>query len=140
VQILVDSTVWIDYFTGAATPQADYLHSLLGEHPLVVADAVIADVLHGLPDELHRQQAWTALLKFWLVEVGGVDLVWSAAMNYHALRARGITVRPDQCRLATYCIKERFALLHSSPGYEPFERYLGLTVARPGSTSSSIRP
>ena len=48
-----------------------------------------------------------------------------------ALRARGIPVRTAECRLATFCLDQGFALLHSSPGYEPFEKYLGLTVARP---------
>jgi hypothetical protein len=97
----------------------------------VVADVAMAEVLHGLPDEVHRRQAWDALIKFWLVEIGGVNLAWFAASNYHTLKARGISVRMDQCRLATYCIDQRLALLHSSPGYEPFEKYLGLTVARP---------
>jgi predicted nucleic acid-binding protein len=131
VQILVDSSVWIEYFTGAPSPEADYLYRLLGKYPLVVADVVIAEVLHGLPDEPHRRQAWDALTKFWLVEVGGFSLAWFAAANYHTLKARGISVRMDECRLATFCINERFALLHSSPGYDPFEKYLGLTVARP---------
>jgi hypothetical protein len=54
-----------------------------------------------------------------------------ARSNYHTLRARGIPVRTAECRLATFCLDQGFALLHASPGYEPFEKYLGLTVARP---------
>lgn len=132
MQILVDSSAWIEYFTGAATPQADYLDSLIGNQALVVADVSLAEVLCGLPDELHRKQAQEALLKFWLVETGGFDLAVKSALNYHTLRSRGIPVRTGECRLATFCIQQGFALLHSSPGYEPFEKHLGLTVARPG--------
>jgi len=132
VQVLVDSSVWIDYFTGAVTPEADHLDSLLGRSPLVVADVVLTEVLHGLPDELHRQQAREALGRFWLVEMTGFDLAEKAAVHYHTLRARGIPVRTAECRLATFCLDQGFALLHSSPGYEPFERFLGLKVARPG--------
>ena len=131
MQILVDSSVWIEYFTGAASPQADYLGSLLGKHALVVADMTVAEVLYGLPDELHRRQAQEALLKFWLIETGGFDLAVRSAVNYHTLRARGIPVRTAECRLATFCIDQGFALLHSSAGYEPFEKFLGLKVARP---------
>src|SRR5262245_50082674 len=40
------------------SPEADYLYSLLGKYPLVVADEVMAKVLYGLPDEAHRRQAW----------------------------------------------------------------------------------
>jgi len=130
VQVLVDSSVWIEYFTGADSPQADRLHALLGREALVVADVTLMEVLHGLPDEVHRKQAREALLKFWLVETGGFDLAVQSAVNYHTLKARGVPVRTAECRLATFCIERGFALLHSSPGYEPFEKFLGLRVAR----------
>jgi predicted nucleic acid-binding protein len=131
VQVLVDSSVWLDYFTGAATPEADLLDSLLGRSPLVVADVVMMEVLHGLPDELHRKQAREALGKFWRVDLVGFDLAEKSAVNFHTLRTRGIPVRTAECRIATFCIAYSFALLHSSPAYyDPFEKYLGLTVAR----------
>jgi predicted nucleic acid-binding protein len=131
VQVLVDTSVWIDYFTGAATPEADHLHLLIGRSPLVVTDVVMMEVLHGLPDELHRKQAREALGRFWQLEMGGFDLAEKTAVSYHTLRARGIPVNAGECRIATFCIDQGFALLHSSAGYEPFERHLGLTVARP---------
>jgi hypothetical protein len=36
--ILVDSSVWIDYFRGAATPESDRLDALLGREPLLIGD------------------------------------------------------------------------------------------------------
>ena len=89
------------------------------------------EVLLGLLDETHRRLAWEALTKFWLIEVRGMNLAWRSAVNYQTLRARNIEARPAECRLATFCISEGFALLHSSPDYAPFEKFLGLTVARP---------
>jgi predicted nucleic acid-binding protein len=130
VQVLVDTSVWLDYFTGRPSPEADHLHTLLGRAPLLVADVVLMEVLLALPDELHRRQAREALTKLWLIEVAGFDLAEKAAVNYHTLRTRGIPVNPAECRLATFCIDQGFALLHSSPGYEPFEKHLGLRVAR----------
>ena len=131
MQVLVDSSVWIDYFTGAATPEADKLDSLLGRSPLVVADVVMMEVLHGLPDELHRRQAREALGKFWRVDLAGFELAEKSAVNFHTLRARGIPVRTAECHIATFCLVYSFALLHSAPKYyEPFEKHLGLTVAR----------
>jgi predicted nucleic acid-binding protein len=131
MQTLVDASVWIDYFTGKASPETDHLDSLIGRSPLLVADVTMEEVLYGLLDETHRRQAWAALTKFWLIEVRGIDLARRSAVHYQTLRARGIEVRPAKCRLATLCIAEDFRLLHSSPGYAPFERFLGLTVARP---------
>jgi predicted nucleic acid-binding protein len=98
VQILVDSSVWIDYFTGARTAEADKLDSLLCQFPLVVADVVMME---------------------------------KSAVNFHTLRAWGIPVRTAECRIATFCLDQGYALLHSSPEhYGPFEKYLGLQVAR----------
>jgi predicted nucleic acid-binding protein len=131
VQILVDSSAWIDYFTGVATPETDHLHALLGRSPLLVADQVLTEVLHGLPDELHRKQAREALGRFWRINMGGFDLAEKSSVNYHTLKARGLPVRTAECRIATFCLDQGFALLHTAPGYEPFEKYLGLTVARP---------
>lgn len=131
MQVLVDSSVWLDYFRGTATPETDRLDSLLGRSPLVVADVVMMEVLHALPDELHRKQAREALGRFWQVELGGFDLAAKSAVLFHTLRARGIPVRTAECRIASFCIDQGFALLHAAPGYyEPFEKYLGLTVAR----------
>lgn len=130
MQVLVDASVWIGYFTGAASPQADRLDAMIGREAVVVADVVLTEVLHGLPDEVHRKQAQEALLRFWLVETGGFDVAAQSAVNYHTLKARGLPVRTAECRLATFCILRGLALLHSSPGYEPFEKFLGLRVAR----------
>jgi predicted nucleic acid-binding protein len=130
VQVLVDSSVWLDYFTGRPTPEADHLHALLGRSPLLVADVVLMEVLLALPDELHRRQAKEALARFWQIEVSGPDLAEKTAVSYHTLRARGLSVNPAECRLATFCIDQGFALLCSSAGYEPFEKHLGLRVVR----------
>ena len=45
--ILVDSSVWIDYFRGVATPQADKLDSLLGAEPIATGDLILTEVLQG---------------------------------------------------------------------------------------------
>ena len=129
MQVLVDTSVWLDYFTGVSSPAADQLDALLGRAALLVPDVVLAEVLHALPDELHRKQAREALARFWRIELSGFDLAEKSAVNYHTLRARGITVSPAECRIATFCIGQGFALLHSSAGYEAFERHLGLAAA-----------
>ena len=131
MQVLVDTSVWLDYFTGVSNPATDRLDALIGRAALLVPDVVLAEVLHALPDELHRKQAREALTRFWRIELSGYGLAEKSAVNYHTLRARGITVNPAECRIATFCIDQGFALLHSSAGYEAFERHLGLAAARP---------
>jgi len=46
--VLVDSSVWVDYFRGKQTPQTDRIHILLGNEPLAIGDLILAEVLQGL--------------------------------------------------------------------------------------------
>lgn len=128
MQVLVDAPVWLDYFTGVQSQEADLLDRLLGESALAVADLSIVEVLHGLPEERHRRTAEAALRKFWLVEVGGVNLAAKSAVNYHGLLAKGIDVHAIDCLLATYCLENGMALLTDPQTAEPFVRHLGLDV------------
>jgi predicted nucleic acid-binding protein len=124
---LVDSTVWIDYFNGDATPQTDYLDHRLGWRGFVVADLVYAEVLGGYLDEREREQAEDALKRFRKATIGGFDHARVAARNARVLRARGLSTPSSlECLIATYAIEKNWFLLHSSPGYEPFEQHFGL--------------
>ena len=133
MQILVDTSVWIDYFDGAITPRTDYLHEALGWGPVAVADLIIAEVLQGFSRESDWETVRQALLKFQVYNLGGLDLAIRSAVNQRILRSKGAPL-PDavDCLLATLCIQKNIALLHSDPGFEPFERYLGLKVPDPG--------
>lgn len=132
MQVLVDAPVWIDYFTGASTPETDLLDDMIGKAALVVADLTIAEVLYGLPDERNRRLAEDALRKFWLVRVGGVDMAVKSAVSYHTLRARGVEIDPLACLIATYCLENGLALLARQETAEPFVRHLGLGVPNTG--------
>jgi predicted nucleic acid-binding protein len=133
VKVLVDTSVWVDYFTGVATPRTDYLHEILGVGPVVTADLIVAEVLQGFADGEQWETVRRALLQFPLYEIGGRELAMQSAVHQRVLRGKGALL-PDavDCLLATFCIQHNFALLHSDPAFEPFERYLGLKLPDPG--------
>lgn len=133
MRVLVDTSVWVDYFDGAMTPRTDFLHEMLGRAPVTVADLIVAEVLQGFADDREWETARQALLKFPLHTIGGRDLALESARNQRILRANGATL-PDtvDCLIATFCIRNNLALLHADPGFEPFERYLGLKLPDPG--------
>ncbi|HKI06298.1 MAG TPA: VapC toxin family PIN domain ribonuclease [Thermoanaerobaculia bacterium] len=135
MRILVDSTVWIDYFNGAVTRQTDFLDRALGWRFLGVGDLIFAEVLGGYLDERERELAEGALGRFRRLTLGGFDLGRVAARNSRILRAKGLPA-PNTLEglIATFAIEKDWALLHSSPGYEPFEQHLGLKVPDLGST------
>lgn len=125
--ILVDSSVWIDYFRDLTTPQSDRLDALLGREELAIGDLILAEVLQGFRSETGFREAKRLLTRLTVVEVGGQSIAIQAARNYWALRARGITVRKTiDTLIATRCIESGLTLLHADRDFEPFETYLGL--------------
>ena len=132
--ILVDSSVWIDYFRGTATPQADKLDSLLGTEPLATGDLILVEVLQGFVRDRDFNQARKLLTSLVVMDLAGQDVAIQAARNFRALRERGITVRKTiDTVIATRCIASGLTLLYSDKDFDPFVEHLGLRSAMPGS-------
>jgi hypothetical protein len=128
--ILVDSSVWIDYFRAADTPQAAMLDSLLGRSPLAVGDLIAAEVLQGVRDEREFKWVKKTFDAFGHVDLAGYELAVKASDNYRSLRARGITIRKTvDTLIATRCIEDGLTLLHADRDFLPFVQHLGLKVA-----------
>ncbi|MFN0146610.1 MAG: PIN domain nuclease [Dehalococcoidia bacterium] len=131
-----DSSVWVDYFNRNWTPSALLLREWLRAGSTIVGDLVMAEILQGLrhPDRVSR--VLRVLADVPAVRMGGPDIAVTAAANYRALRARGITIRSTiDCIIATYCIVNDVALLHSDRDFDPFEEHLGLKVVRPAASA-----
>ena len=62
--ILVDSSVWIDYFNGKTTPQTNWLDSALGKEIIVVGDLILTEVLQGFQQDRDFARAKKLLLDF----------------------------------------------------------------------------
>jgi predicted nucleic acid-binding protein len=127
--ILVDSSVWIDYFQGRITAQTEKLDRLLGQEPLAIGDLILTEVLQGLDDEREFQDARKMLTSLIVVELGGREIAVQAAKNFRALRRLGVTVRKTiDTVIATRCIESGDDLLHSDRDFDPFAKHLGLRV------------
>lgn len=130
--VIVDTTVWIDYFHDSRNAETDWLHAELERQRLGVTDVILCEVLQGLRDESAAKAVERELLKLEVFETGGIDLAREAARNYRALRSRGHTVRKTiDCLIATFCIREEHSLLHRDRDFDPFETFLGLSVIHP---------
>lgn len=127
--ILVDSSVWIDYFNGAATPQTDKLDLLLGQEPLAIGDLILTEVLQGFDNDREFTRARNLLTSLTVIEIGGAGIAIAAAVNYRALRRLGMSVRKTiDTVIATRCIESGYDLLHSNRDFDPFVKHLGLRV------------
>jgi predicted nucleic acid-binding protein len=129
--ILVDSSVWIDYFRGAVTLQTERLDSLLATEPLAIGDLILTEVLQGFDDEREFSDARRMLTSLMVVELGGREVAIQAAKNFRVLRQRGATVRKTiDTIIATRCIEDGFILLHNDRDFDPFVKHLGLRAVR----------
>lgn len=129
--LVVDSSVWIDFFSGREHPAVDQLQVLLeqGELRLVVPDLVLFEVLRGFRHPRDLRQA-TLLMQSLAVEAtGGEALAMAAVDHYRSLRAQGCTVRsPIDVLLAAFCIENDYALLHKDRDFDALEVHRGLKV------------
>jgi predicted nucleic acid-binding protein len=128
--ILVDSSVWIDYFRGRQSSQTDRLHALLGNEPIATGDLVLAEVLQGFGSVQDFNQGKKLLTSLPIIELVGRDIAIQAANNFRILRSLGITVRKTiDTLIATSCIEKGLALLYSDKDFDPFVEHLGLQSA-----------
>jgi predicted nucleic acid-binding protein len=131
--ILVDSSVWIDFFNGRATPEVERLSELLldAAAPIGMPDLVLFEVLRGFRHDQDFQAARRTLAALPVVEIGGEAQALRAAGHYRNLRARGISVHsPIDVLLAAYCIEHDHALLHNDRDFDALESLQGLKVWR----------
>ena len=129
--ILVDSSVWVDYFSGRATRESNLLDELLVTDRLLTGDLILAEVLQGFRRESDFRSALDLLTRLEFVRLGERKIAVAAGRNYRTLRIRGVTVRKTiDGLIATCCIVNRHTLLHSDRDFDGFERYLGLQVLR----------
>lgn len=128
--IIVDSSIWIDFFNGKVTPQTSHLKLLLGEQLVGVGDLIVTEVLQGFREDKDYQSAKQLLLGFEIFNMGGSALAIQSAQNFRALRKKGITIRKTiDVIIATFCIERGFSLLYSDRDFEPFVTHLGLKPA-----------
>lgn len=125
--ILVDSSVWIDFFNGRDSRETDLLALLLRRRILLTGDLILAEVLQGFRQERDMEAARRALLSLPCADMVGQEMALVSASNYRLLRRQGITARKTvDVIIATFCIRNGHVLLHADRDFEPMIEYLGL--------------
>jgi len=128
--ILIDSSVWIDFFNGAETAETQSLSDILGLLPVAIGDLMLAEVLQGFRKDRDFQSALDLFDSVTVLEIGGREIAIRSAKNFRKLRGKGFTVRKTiDCIIATYCIEHKLPLLQTDRDFEPFHEHLGLKRA-----------
>jgi predicted nucleic acid-binding protein len=127
--IIVDSSVWIDYFNGKKTPQTDWLDSALGNTPVIIGDLILTEVLQGFQNSKEFKVAKDLLLGMPFMPMVGRAIALKSAENYRSLRRRGVTVRKTiDVIIGTFCIYYQLPLLHDDRDFDPMVKFLGLKI------------
>jgi predicted nucleic acid-binding protein len=130
--VIIDTTVWVDYFRGLENVETDWLNVEVSRRRLGLTDLILCEVLQGVRNDAALKRVQRELLKFEVLETGGTALALAAARNFRTLRRRGHTVRKTiDCLIATFCLREGHSLLHRDGDFDPFEHLLGLSVIHP---------
>lgn len=126
--VLIDSSVWIDFYRGKATPEVSKLgHLVWRGGQVVVGDLILAEVLQGSKSDGEFQKISNELSLFTQITISDTDCAIQSAYNYRSLLAKGITVRKTiDTLIATRCIIDDIPLLYSDRDFDPFVTHLGL--------------
>lgn len=129
--IVVDTSVWVDYFNGTQTPQTDILHAMLGQQIIVIGDLIYTEVLQGFNSDNDFRKARQLLDTLVFREMVGREIALKSAGNYRFLRRQGITVRKTiDVIIGTYCMESNMALLHADKDFDVLETHLGLQIVK----------
>ena len=125
--ILVDSSVWINYFNGKITWQTEMLDQMLQQIPVCTGDLILTEVLQGFRKDHEYKKAKEVLSILPCKQLGGYDIAIQSAENYRTLRKKGITVRKTiDIIIGTFCIVENIPLLHDDRDFDPLTEHLSL--------------
>ena len=128
--ILVDSSVWIDYFSGNGSPETDFLDGVLGVSAIAIGDLILTEVLQGFRHDKDYKTAKRLLEELTIFELLGKKMAVKSADNFRKLRKKGVTIRKTaDVIIASFCIEHNLPLLFSDKDFKPFVEHLGLRDA-----------
>lgn len=132
--IVVDTSVWIDFFAGRAhRPHVRELLALIdADAGIALTDIVLTEILQGLVDDRAVRRVESHLRAFDILGLGGLDDFRNAASLYRRARRRGVTIRSTtDCLIAAVCLREDYAILHHDRDFDQLATVSELRIHQP---------
>jgi predicted nucleic acid-binding protein len=128
--VLVDTSVWIDFFQLPATPAAMELETLIKDHNRVVlCGIVLQEVLQGIRSEKSYQLVRERLLKFPYIPDNPETWLLAAEL-YRQLRLKGITLPSVDVTIAALAIQNDLVLFSRDSHFETVAKHTALRLHR----------
>ena len=120
MKILVDTSVWIDFFNGVSSVPRVSLRKLLeAEEEVCISSYILAETLQGFKNEREFEAAKRHLLYLPILDLTNPESYISAAQLYRTCRKRGVTIRKAaDCLIAQTAIEHGVPLLHNDKDFD----------------------
>jgi hypothetical protein len=129
--IVVDTSVWIDFFAGRDPPHVTHLVGCLhrGDEEIALTDLILTEVLQGLRTEREVQRVDDHLSVFEILRLHDLSDFRRGAALYRAARRQGVTIsRTRDCLIAAVCVRERTPLLHADADFDRLAKVTDLVT------------
>lgn len=128
--IVVDTSVWISLIRNADDELNARMRSYISRGLILIGDIILLEILQGARSERHAQELMGKLSAFPCATMSSPSLAIKAAGNYRTLREEGMTIRKTtDLIIGTYCIENKYSLLHADRDFVPMVAHLGLKIA-----------
>ncbi|HEV2778004.1 MAG TPA: PIN domain-containing protein [Actinophytocola sp.] len=129
--IVVDTSVWIDWFADRSTPQVEYFADCLERtsEDFALVALTYTEILQGLRDDKDVRRVERNLSAFTILGLSHMSDFRAGAGLYRAARKNGFTIRSTiDCLIAAVCIREDLQLLHSDRDFDRLAELTTLSV------------
>ena len=118
--VIVDTSVWIDFFNGADTEQVKTLVTYIQEdEPLYLCPTIIQEVLQGITNDNQCKKIKDYLMCFNVLNDDSLESAFGAVKIYRKLRKKGISIRKsNDCLIAQYAFKYNLKMIHKDRDFD----------------------
>ena len=127
--VLVDTSVWINFFKGQETASSLFLKNNLANIIIATCPVIIQEVLQGVLHDKEFKKVGSYFNTLTRLTGNPYEVAYDAAALYREIRKKGFTIRkPNDCLIATYALKNNVRLLHDDKDFHFIAMNSGLLV------------
>ncbi len=128
--MLVDTSVWIDFFNGTNSSETRLLKKFLeGEELIFTIPIILQEILQGIREDIQYNEVKQSVLDLEILTLDSIEAAIGAADLYRTLRKKGITIKKSNDSLiAYYAIYFNVELLHKDSDFDLIARYSKLKI------------
>lgn len=131
--ILVDTSVWIDFFDHPASIYAIELKDLIKKDTdICLSEIIFTEILQGIKDDKIFEEIKDYLINFPIFKARGLETYIQAADIYRLCRKKGKSIsKTVDALIAVIAIENHLLLFHKDKDFDLISSYTGLKIYKP---------